>query len=272
MKLVKGVLPASLKRTIKRVIPYDRRQASRLIKRILPAPLKRTIQWLIPSYRDERRLYCPICENYERRFDSFGLIPRPNAQCPNCIALERNRFAWLFLRTLTNLFDGQQKQRMLHFAPEPMFSPRLSALKHLDYVTADLLNPEAMVRVDITNIQFPDESFDILFCSHVLEHIPDDRRAMRECFRVLKRGGWAVFQVPVDSDRTIEAASIADPQERWHFFDQFEHVRSYGPDFQDRLTEAGFLVKAIRPADIVNDPERYAIPSESEPLYYSKKP
>ncbi len=270
IRLIKRMVPVSLKRNIKQLIPTGR-QTKRLFKRLVPASLERNIKRLIPYYRDNPGLDCPVCGNHERRFDSFGLIPRPNAQCPNCIALERHRFAWLFLQKFTDLFDRKPQRRMLHFAPEPVFLERLSALKHLDYLTADLLDPSAMVQVDITNIQFPDESFDILFCSHVLEHIPDDRRAMRECFRVLKRSGWAVFQVPVDSEQTIEASSVIDAKEREHFFDQFGHVRSYGPDFQDRLTEAGFLVTAYRPADIVHDPERYAIPATSEPLYYCKK-
>src|SRR5260370_9802723 len=131
IRSIKRMVPVSLKRNIKRLIP-TRRQTKRLFKRMVPASLERNIKRLIPYYRDNPGLDCPVCGNHERRFDSFGLIPRPNAQCPNCIALERHRFAWLFLQKFTDLFDRKPQRRMLHFAPEPAFLERLSALKHLD--------------------------------------------------------------------------------------------------------------------------------------------
>jgi len=99
-----------------------------------------------------------------------------------------------------------------------------------------------MIPMDITNIQFPDGSFDVIYCSHVLEHIPDDSRAMRELSRVLNPDGWAILQVPIHGDKTHEGLSIVDPAERERLFGQPDHVRSYGLDFRDRLVSAGFSV------------------------------
>src|SRR5205823_10364596 len=109
-----------------------------------------------------------------------------------------------------------------------------------------------MVAMDITAIQFPDESFDVIYCSHVLEHVPDDRRAMREFHRVLKTGGWAILLVPITAERTVEDPSVLDPAERLRLFGQEDHVRRYGPDYTDRLREAGFEVAEVAVTDLVN--------------------
>jgi ubiquinone/menaquinone biosynthesis C-methylase UbiE len=143
-------------------------------------------------------------------------------------------------------------KRMLHVAPERAFTTQLKRIPSLDYLTADLYNPRAMVKMDITDIQYPDASFDVIYCSHVLEHVPDDRKAMREFFRVLKPTGWAVLQVPITADHTIEDPSVVEPEERERLFGQKDHVRRYGPDYTQRLEEAGFTVKCI-PASAVGD-------------------
>jgi SAM-dependent methyltransferase len=152
---------------------------------------------------------------------------------------------WLYLTQKTNLFDGKQK-KMLHVAPEPELSRLIQKADYIDYLSADLFAPELMVKVmvkmDVTDIQYPDNTFDVIYCSHVLEHIPDDRKAMREFCRVLKAGGWAILQVPITANATFEDPTVISPKERERLFGQNDHVRRYGPDYKDRLIEAGFSV------------------------------
>jgi predicted SAM-dependent methyltransferase len=161
---------------------------------------------------------------------------------------------------------------MLHFAPEKSIMPRLKKLAHLDYITADLYK-KAMVKVDITDIQYPDDSFNIVYCSHVLEHIDDDRLAMRELYRVLKPQGWAVLMVPIAGEKTLEDPSVTDPVERERLFGQHNHVRQYGTDFKERLEEAGFNVRAMYPVDIVpaEEMKRFSIPASEHPVYFCTK-
>jgi SAM-dependent methyltransferase len=159
-----------------------------------------------------------------------------------CGAVERHRLTWVYFERSTDLFDGRSKQ-VLHVAPEPVFENLLKRRLDGGYITADLLNPEAMVKMDITDIKYPDETFDVIYCSHVLEHVSDDRRAMREFRRVLKPDGWAVLLVPITADSTFEDPAISDPARRLELFGQEDHVRRYGPDYVDRLKEAGFHVQ-----------------------------
>jgi SAM-dependent methyltransferase len=160
---------------------------------------------------------------------------------------------WWYLERKTDFFQSAGA-RMLHFAPEPFFEPRFRQAIGSGYMTADLFNP-ADVRVDVTNIQFPDNTFDIVYCSHVLEHVPADRQAMRELCRVLKPDGWAIIMVPVIVERTEEDLSITDPQERLRLYGQSDHVRNYGFDFVDRLREAGFDVSGTGPEDFLTADE-----------------
>src|SRR5208283_4968310 len=145
-------------------------------------------------YRGDK-VECPCCNGRFTTFLPFGLKPRPNAMCPRCGALERDRVLRLYFERKTNLFTSPLT--VLHFAPEHWLQRKLRGLRNLTYTSADLYSPNAMVRMDITDIRFPAETFDAVICNHVLEHIPDDRKAMSELFRVLKVGGWAVLQVPI---------------------------------------------------------------------------
>lgn len=194
-------------------------------------------------YRGDVR-YCPVCDTNVSRFHPFGKPPKPrraNARCPVCGSLERHRLLWLYLRECTDLFEPGTT-RLLHIAPEFILAERLSRHESIDYLSADLESKLAMVRMDITDIQYPDESFDFILCSHVFEHVPNDRLGMSELQRVLRRGGSAIMQVPLRGDTTFEDPAIASPQEREHYFGQRDHVRRYGHDFKDRLEEAGFQV------------------------------
>ncbi len=217
-----------------------------------------------------RNYYCPVCENHISEYQRFGHIAK--LWCPVCTSMRWHRLAWLFLQSHTNLFDEKPK-KMLHIAPEVAFEPRLKRVNNLDYVTGDLYKPQVMVKMDVTEIPFPDSSFDAIFCSHVMEHIPDDKKALREFFRVLSSGGWAVFMVPIRMKKlTDEDPEVTDPTEREKRFGQQDHVRFYGWDFEKRLKEAGFGVTVVRANDIV-DPNQFEYMgiSDKEVLFYCEK-
>jgi SAM-dependent methyltransferase len=198
--------------------------------------------------------WCPVCGRQARRFRQFKHHPNREAMCVYCGALERHRLFWLYVQAHTDLFDGRPK-RVLHVAPEPCFVEQLSQRLGEGYLTADLTDKRAMVQMDITDIQFPDNTFDVIYCSHVLEHVPDDRRAMREFQRVLKPGGWAILLVPITAEQTFEDPSVVEPAERLRLFGQEDHVRRYGPDYVDRLDDAGFDVAEFRVTDLYSDSE-----------------
>ena len=205
------------------------------------ATLRRRYRMLSLRGRD---VECPCCGSRFREF-----MPdwnRPNAICPRCGAQERHRALWLYLEERTDLFE--RPQSLLHFAPEYVFQSRLQRLPHLDYLSADLESPDAMVHFDITAIPYPDSAFDSIICSHVLEHVRDDSAAMRELVRVLRPGGWAIVLVPLDLSReeTYEDASIATPEEREREYWQHDHLRLYGRDFSRRLEQGGFRVRVDR--------------------------
>jgi SAM-dependent methyltransferase len=168
---------------------------------------------------------------------------RANARCPNCGARDRQRHLWLYLERRTNLFSD--RLRVLHFAPERIFEEKLRPQPNLDYVSTDLARARADVKADITDLPFPDDSFDVILCSHVLEHVVEDRKAMRELYRVLRRGGWALVLVPIDfsRDETFEDHTVVAPADRERLFGQADHVRVYGRDFKARLEEADFTVR-----------------------------
>ena len=210
--------------------------------------------WLLPAraawFRGRALMYrgdavqCPCCQGRYSRFLDVGR-PARRAACPGCDSRERQRLVLLYLRERTNLF--RDRLRVLHVAPEDCLQRTISSLPNVDYVSADLVSNAAMVRMDVTNIEFPDAHFDVILCSHVLEHVPDDRRAMREFRRVLRPGGWAVLQVPVDTtrERTFEDPSIEDARDRERLFGQWDHVRVYGRDYAARLREEGFDVDVV---------------------------
>jgi len=188
----------------------------------------------------------PIDGKSYRKFLPYGYEQvRPNVLAPGTLSLERHRLFWLYLTNETDFF--QRPQRALHFAPEQAFLKRFRKLEHIDYVTTDLESPIADVKADICELPFADQSFDTIICNHVLEHIPDDHKAMQELFRVLKPGGMAILQVPYEQERstTFEDDSITDPKERARIFGQYDHVRVYGMDYFDKLSEVGFDVSAV---------------------------
>ncbi len=197
---------------------------------------------------------CNICGATARKF-LHGPETLWELMCPYCLSRPRHRTAYRFFHERTDLFDGRPK-RMLHVAPEAALAPKFREIPGLDYLSGDLNPAAAMVQMDITDIRYPDNSFDVIYCSHVLEHVPDDRRAMRELARVLKPGGWAVLAVPLREHAlaTFEDPTITDPQNRDRFFGQWDHVRWYSAsDFRRRLEEAGFTVTVDRFAEQFSD-------------------
>ena len=170
---------------------------------------------------------------------------RDNVLSPSTLSLERHRLLWLYLKNETNLFTDNLK--VLHFAPEQAFYKRFRKLPNLNYVTTDLNSPLADVKADICNLPFQDNEFDVILCNHVLEHIPDDTKAIQELYRVLKKDGYGIFQVPQDIQRetTFEDNSITDKKERAKIFGQYDHVRVYGKDYFNKLRSIGFTVEAI---------------------------
>jgi len=215
--------------------------------------------------------WCPVCFKEAKQFAEYGFPLRETARCIHCGALERHRFVWLYFEKMTQLLDGRPK-RVLHVAPERCFEARLRKCIGEGYITADLSSPSAMVNMDITDIKYPDSYFDVVYCSHVLEHVLDDRKAMRECSRVLKHDGWALLLVPITADQTFEPP-IVDPLERLRVFGQKDHVRRYGPDFVDRLREAGFKVRVSAVSDLFTDAEaaRMGLTSACGEIYYRSK-
>jgi len=198
--------------------------------------------------------YCPVCEKYSRKFQSFGTCgsSRPDARCTFCGSLERHRLVWAFFYDRTDLFDDSTSKRMLQISPGP-FADVLREEQGIDYLSGDIDEGKAMEKVDVTDIQYPADTFDVVYASHVLEHIPDDRKAMREIRRVLAPDGWAVLLVPITAEETFGDSSITDPEERVRLFGQHDHVRRYGPDFKDRLEEAGFDVTRYSAPEVVEE-------------------
>ena len=185
----------------------------------------------------------PIDGKYYRKFLPYGYgKQRENALSPGTLSLERHRQMWLYLQNETDFFTKSYK--VLHIAPEQEFLRRFKKMKNLDYTSADLYSPIVDVKADILDLPFENESFDIIFCNHVLEHIEDDQKAMSELYRVMRKDGWGIFQVPMKNslEKSYEDFSIKDPKERQKHFGQYDHVRWYGMDYFDRLKKAGFEV------------------------------
>lgn len=211
----------------------------------------------------------PIDGKSFRAFLPYGYgNQRNNVLSPSTLSLERHRLLWLYLQNETDFFpkntesnssesgennidsrdiESSSVLKVLHFAPEQEFYKRFKKQSNLDYTTTDLLSPLANVKADICNLPFEDNSFDVIFCNHVLEHIPDDTKAMQELYRVMKPNSWGIFQIPQDLSRekTFEDNSITDKKERAKIFGQYDHVRVYGRDYFDKLRSIGFKVKEV---------------------------
>ena len=228
---------------------------------------------LLALFYRGNRVYCPVDGRSYRKFLPYGRIdPRPNALCPGSLTLERHRLLWLYLREKTDFF--RQPIKLLHVAPEICFIERFEQMTHIDYITADLESPWAKVKMDLHDIPFEENTFDVVLCNHVMEHVTDDIQCMREIVRVLKPGGWAIIQSPTyDLAETYEDPSIISPQAREEAYGQDDHLRKYGHDYGDRLRQAGFkvteddYVKHFPPEQV----RRYSLLPD-ELIYFCEKP
>lgn len=232
---------------------------------IIPRPfLIKISYWIRPLaafYLKGEKFTDPIDGRSFRKFLPYGYhMQRSNVLAPGTLSLERHRLLWLYLQNETHFLKStgssgsiddsgsnkNAKLKVLHMAPEQCFLTRFKKLNH-DYITADLYSPIADIKADITDLPFENNTFDVIFCNHVLEHIPNDTKAMQELYRVMKPGGFGIFQVPQDLNRavTFEDGSITDPKERTKIFGQYDHVRIYGRDYFDKLRSVGFKVDQV---------------------------
>jgi SAM-dependent methyltransferase len=216
---------------------------------------------------------CPCCGWTGTVFEPFGRRPRPNALCPGCGSLERHRLLLLYLQRETTLLSTPS--RLLHVAPEAPLRGVLGALPHIEYITTDLERQDVSVRMDVMDMLFRDEVFDVVICSHVLEHVSDDRAALRELRRVLRPSGVAFVLVPIlgtPSGRTYEDPRVISPAERERLFGQHDHVRRYADDFPDRVRVAGLDVGAVGPRDFLGaSADAFGLLSEERIFICSKR-
>ncbi len=216
--------------------------------------------------------YCPVCATWSRSFLPFGLARRPRAACPRCGSLERHRFVWAFLQQRWRI--ERTRARILHIAPEPCIRARLSASPAVRLLTADRFDPEADVALDVTNLALPSGRFDAVLCSHVLEHVLDDRGAMAEIARVLRPGGRAMLMVPIDMSmpETYEDPSIDTPDARNRAFGHPFHVRIPGADYPDRIRAAGLDVSVVLSPEILSPHRRRVMRVNKSVLFDCRKP
>ena len=249
----------------------------------VPRPiLQRIAEWAVPImglWYIGKGKECPLCGCRRRKFLPYGYVTqRENALCPNCLALERHRTLWLWLLRESDIGRGAMAlPRLLHVAPEVALMRKFHKIyvaQPADYVTADLESPLADLHFDIQHIPLEDESFDAVICNHIMEHVEDDRQAMREIKRILRKGGWGVILSPIDMQRekTFEDDTITDEAERTRIFGQYDHRRIYGRDYAERLRDAGFEVYECDYANLIPAKEKQLYALTDEPLYIVRKP
>lgn len=250
-----------------------------LVLRYIPRPYLQLVgHWaarLLSIFYIGNKVECPVCNSKYRKFLPYGrnTSSRENALCPSCLSLERHRLMALYMKRKTNFYTANLK--VLHVAPEYCFIDRFEQMKNLDYITADIESPLAKVKMDIHQIPFPENTFDVAICNHVMEHVDDYILAMSELHRVLKPGGWALIQSPQDMkyEVTYEDPTITDPKEREIHFLQNDHLRLFGRNYGRELEKGGFKVTEDR---FVMDElakaevQRYSLPGE-EIVYFCQK-
>jgi SAM-dependent methyltransferase len=217
---------------------------------------------------------CPVCQKHFRTFLPYGYVnQRENVLCPYDLTLERHRLMWLYLKN-ESVFFTKSNLDVLHIAPEQCFYKLFKNQKNINYLTGDLESPLADLHFDLHNIPLQENKFDVVFCNHVLEHVTDAKQCMSELYRVMKPGGFGIFQVPQDFTRevTYEDPSIVTPEEREKHFWQYDHVRLFGLDYPEWLRSVGFTVEEYNPQKNFNleKIERYRL-MKNEILYIARK-
>ncbi len=213
--------------------------------------------------------FCPVCRRPVVKFEPIGwdfiallndmgyiqpifqgeTFDPVNYYCPHCKSSDRDRLYALFLEQYLNKLDKSIKHRFIDFAPAPQLSMFLRSCPFLEYRSADLFAAQVDDRVDIMNMPlYESESVDFFLCSHVLEHVPDDRKAIAELYRILKPGKCGILMVPIclTLQSTYENPAIVSEAERWKHFGQNDHLRIYAKnDFIQKTKAAGFTVHQL---------------------------
>jgi len=197
--------------------------------------------------------YCPVCQKKSGLFITSKDGLRENAVCPSCGSFERQRFFMLVFNKFS--FINPDKYTMLDIAPTFCLQKVFKGNSNIEYVSFDISSPLAEIKGDITKMIFENNSFDIIICSHVLEHIENDLTALSEINRVLKSNGKAFFQIPLDKKMksTFEDKTITNPEQRKEIYGQSDHVRIYGLDFPERLEKTGWTYEIINCSDTFDE-------------------
>lgn len=245
----------------------------RKLPRTLLQRISKPIFKIISIFYYGKNVECPICKSSFRKFFPYGRKTRNNALCTNCLSLERHRLIFLYLEKETPIF--KEKTKLLHIAPEECLINIFKKFDNIEYVTADLNSPLAKIKMDIHNMPFFENSFDFILCNHVLEHVDNDIKALKEIKRVLKKNGKGIVQVPFYNPIpkiTIEDKSVISEKERELLYGQSDHVRKYGNDYMKRLELTGLHVKIKNPNSFLKDSDikKYSI-MRSEDIYIISK-
>lgn len=249
------------------------------------AVLRRAKTRVVAGFYHGSRYRCLFCGGNFRKLLPMGvpseaslkykIVPpgqRNNARCPRCGSLDRERHIELYLRNETDVYEGD-RLRLLHFAPERNLGRSLKACPGIEYVSVDI-SMDAMTRMDLLSLGLADDAFDVVICSHVIEHVEDDRKALSELFRVLVPGGWGIIQAPISAmlEKTYEDSAITEPEERLRAFGQSDHLRLYGMDYGTRLQDVGFEVSSWAFRDKVSeaDAQKHAL-LDDERIFICRK-
>lgn len=249
-----------IKKWYKTLVPEQSRIAIR----------KSLLRLRYPFYLGDNK-ECVCCKKSFSKFLPKGNIPRDQAMCPYCFSLERTRLLYLYLTEELNIFQ-QEGTRILHFAPEEAISIHLK--KHFgdDYIDADINPAVATYAMDITDITLEDNSIDLIICSHVLGHVPDEVKALSEMKRVLNTGGKIIFLSLMDLNllHTLEDSTIITPAQRLKAYGEHDLCRLYGMDFSERMITAGFAVEHIdyRKLRSADERDRYSLGDGSREQIY----
>lgn len=270
-----------------------KKQTKNLINKFFPKFLinifKYFYHWylriIFPLFNRGKNFYCPICDRYFGKLVSDGLdLPifkekqivgggfYKNALCPVCLSDQRERLAYLYLKNKTNIFNSNLK--VLHIAPERNIKKKLQENKKIDYTSFDKVSDWADLKGDVMNMSFENDSFDVVICNHVLEHVDDDIKAISEIYRILKPNGWAMLQVPIalDLDTKFEDYNIKTEKDREKFYAQKDHQRLYGKDYDNILENLGFKVDIVDlQAEIGQDSIKNYVLFENEKIYIANK-
>jgi hypothetical protein len=245
-------------KNIKSTVPYITfRRYNKALRRLVKLPGYLGSSHSCPVCGVGLRAFKPMWKSYGRNIERFGYIHRHAEMetfnltamtCPKCDATDRERLMAIYLDEVWPSFEPGKPIRLIDFAPSYPLSQRIKQYPSLAYRSADLMRRDVQDNIDLTNIAYLDESVDVFICSHVLEHIPDDRKAMRELRRILRAGGFGLMLVPlvVGVEETTEEQGESSIEYRWKHFGMGDHVRQYGRrDFVDRLTASGFRVEQL---------------------------